>query len=616
MAAEAPAGDFYAFAGATGALDVTYAGSHMSGLFRSTDGGGTWARSQLETTHVGGQIAIDPSNPTHAITTTGQLFRTVDGGGHWQATGVGSESGGSGQYRGVLYHGGALLLVDGDGTLFRSTDNGDSVERVASIPGAAGAPPPHLDEDRFFIDERWWSLGSSGDTLWALQHEGALHRSVDQGQTWAVADEGPFSLMSFGADATGAWAGGFDRIVLASAADTQVLDARGLDVVAMARTLSGSLVWSDGVEVLRRTADGSVQVVEMAEEVHEIRAAFAHPDGTVLLGDQDGVYASADDGASFARSEQGLLVDDLGPMLTHPDCPSWVWTGTVCERGLFFDGDWGSEALTRVDVYFHYVMVGRVSPAAPSDIWFSTDDRVMLSQDAGLTWERLAPEVLDVHLHGLDVHPTEPGTALVGSVGSGESSDATAKVYRTTDHGETWSDSSAGLPQSESSVHALHYVRTDPQVVLLGSFPGGDFTHSTGDPGFGVYRSTDGGGSWAEVSAQGAADVAVFAECGGRVFAATDVGVLTSDDAGATWSVALEGGLAFRSVACDGDVVVAIDQGELWRSDDAGGSWRSWGEGLDMSRVLDVALSQVGFSGDGAVVYAAVPGIGLLRRPR
>src|SRR5437763_12319943 len=66
------------------APNVVWAGTVGHGLFRSTDGGATWApmNNSLDTGSVGA-IAIDPNNSSNLLVGHYNIYHTTDGGTHW-----------------------------------------------------------------------------------------------------------------------------------------------------------------------------------------------------------------------------------------------------------------------------------------------------------------------------------------------------------------------------------------------------------------------------------------------------------------------------------------------------------------------------------------------------
>jgi len=98
-------------------------------------------------------------------------------------------------------------------------------------------------------------------------------------------------------------------------------------------------------------------------------------------------------------------------------------------------------------------------------------------------------------------------------------------LFRTTDRGTTWLESSSGLTGYVQAI-AVHPV--DRGVVYAG----------TGD---GVFKSTDAGASWENVGCRGVNALAIAGLEPNAVFAGTDSGVMTSLDDGGSWSAMNEG---------------------------------------------------------------------------
>ena len=79
-------------------------------------------------------------------------------------------------------------------------------------------------------------------------------------------------------------------------------------------------------------------------------------------------------------------------------------------------------------------------------------------------------------------HPTDPNTIFAGAPAGG--------IWKTTDKGVTWTEYSVGLTRLGVSSIVVH--PTNPDIIYIGT---GD--RDAGDsPGYGVWRSTDGGQTW------------------------------------------------------------------------------------------------------------------------
>lgn len=590
-AGEAAGGDILSFAGE----DPLYALSVMSGLYRSDDGGQSWEHLLVESTHGAGQMVVAPNGHIYVAIARGLLFYSNNGEFFENTTLDDNESN---QIRGLVVHNGALYALDHRGQLWTGEAKDWSLVGTLSFP-----PPPHGNEDNaFYPDTSWVYLGSNGDRMFGLQHQGDLLVSDNDGVDWSLLREGPFEVSTFGVEGPHVYAYAPNEGVVWSndGGESFVVHEVELPLNGLRRH-DGQLV-GVGAETLVTIGEASQEL-----DLHEGFALHSRGEEGLLIGHKDGIATLQDGQLSHAS---GVTTRDLGPLVTHPECPSRVWVGTQCERGLFSSIDYGS-SFTRVDEYLHYVMVPVISPSDPATMWVTSDDTLVRTTNLGGSWEYILRDELTWHLHGVAVHPSDDDVVLIGTVGSGEALDLNGmRVLRTTDGGASWNDASEGLPEnSHASAHGFHFV--NDEVVILGTFRGGDYTHTGDTPGVGLYRSDDAGLSWTRVGPE-VGDAAVITSCGERVWAATDGGVLLSEDEGETWSVSRAGD--FLSVACHGEIVLAVSFDAVDRSDDGGASWYGWDNGVDRIPVTR-QMPQVTISRDGELAYVALPTGGLYRRP-
>jgi photosystem II stability/assembly factor-like uncharacterized protein len=134
-------------------------------LLVSDDGGRTWDEARRPAPLI--DLAVHPADPRHLVAAGASdlsqgLYESRDGGRSWKAIG---------DAVGLLAWPapGRLFLVDGDGTVFLSTEGGARFERR----GAIGGEPAAL-------------LGEGADELYAALHDGTIKRSTDGGATWTV----------------------------------------------------------------------------------------------------------------------------------------------------------------------------------------------------------------------------------------------------------------------------------------------------------------------------------------------------------------------------------------------------------------------------------------------
>jgi len=209
-----------------------------------------------------------------------------------------------------------------------------------------------------------------------------------------------------------------------------------------------------------------------------------------------------------------------------------------------------------------------------------SDDRVRLagtagglfrSDDRGLTWQRIAPEMVGCEITCLAFSPADPTRFFAGTRRQG--------LFRSTNGGGSFAawngDLPAGTPDRRVTALALDPSDRDRLYLALA--------------GRGVYRSTNGGLHWVlKVLGLGATDVrdlAVDRRDTKRVWAATARGVFRSVNRGDAWSgltVALDLTSVFPHPSVPGLALTAGPDG-VWRSVDDGHQWTRFENGLRTS---------------------------------
>ncbi len=172
-------------------------------------------------------------------------------------------------------------------------------------------------------------------------------------------------------------------------------------------------------------------------------------------------------------------------------------------------------------------------------------DGVYRSTDAGKTWEHVGLEAAR-NIGRVRIDPADCNTVWVAALGHYGDPNPERGVYKTTDGGETWER--VLFVDENTGAADLVLDPNDPNTVFAGMWdvwrkPWG---LKSGGPGSGLYRTTDGGDTWQELSdAPGMPDgvlgkvgVAVSPVDGQRVYAVVEAdegGVFRSDDRGETW---------------------------------------------------------------------------------
>ncbi|MFI5087310.1 MAG: WD40/YVTN/BNR-like repeat-containing protein, partial [Terriglobales bacterium] len=172
-------------------------------------------------------------------------------------------------------------------------------------------------------------------------------------------------------------------------------------------------------------------------------------------------------------------------------------------------------------------------------------DGVWKSVDGGKNWTHVGlPDSRQIG--AVIVHPANPNIVYVAALGHVYAPSAERGIYRTTDGGATWqkvlfvNDKTGGIdvvfdPQNPNTAFASMWEVSRTPWSL-----------SSGGPGSGLYRSTDGGNTWKRLEGQGLPDgvlgrigVSVSGADSNRVYAlieAKEGGLFSSDDGGDTWT--------------------------------------------------------------------------------
>ncbi len=162
-------------------------------------------------------------------------------------------------------------------------------------------------------------------------------------------------------------------------------------------------------------------------------------------------------------------------------------------------------------------------------------------------------------------HPTEANTLYTGAPSGG--------FWKSTDNGGSWTEYSAGLARLGVSSIVIH--PSDPDIIHIGT---GD--RDAGDaPGYGVWRSTDGGISWSahnsgmgnrtvyEILMHPIDPLILIASTAGQIYRSTN--------GGASWALSYNGGESFKDIAfhpADPNIVYAAGS-NYYRSTDNGITW-------------------------------------------
>ena len=200
-----------------------------------------------------------------------------------------------------------------------------------------------------------------------------------------------------------------------------------------------------------------------------------------------------------------------------------------------------------------------VAPSDPNVIYVGTGESqlredltygtgIYRSTDAGQTWTHLG--LADAHqITTIRVHPTNPDIAYASAIGHAFGPNAERGIFRTMDGGKSWkkllfiNDSTGG--------NDISIDPTNPRIIFasMWKFQRSPWGMEAGGGRSGLWKSTDGGDTWAEITANpgmpkapiGKIGVAVSPANPRRIFASVEAkdtlgGIFRSDDGGDTWN--------------------------------------------------------------------------------
>ena len=208
----------------------------------------------------------------------------------------------------------------------------------------------------------------------------------------------------------------------------------------------------------------------------------------------------------------------------------------------FFGGSIGAVAVSESDPNVIYVGGGEVTVRGN----VSHGDGMWKSTDAGKTWKHIGLEDTR-HIPRVRIHPKNPDIVYAAALGHLYAPNKQRGVFRSTDGGATWKK--VLFINDEVGAVDLILDPNNPRILYASTWrvKRTPYSMESGGPGSGLWKSTDSGDTWQEITKAkglpqgtlGIIGIAVSPVNSERVWAiieAEEGGIFRSDNAGKTWT--------------------------------------------------------------------------------
>ncbi|HEY9450917.1 MAG TPA: hypothetical protein VIQ60_14295, partial [Gemmatimonadaceae bacterium] len=527
-----------------------WSGGGDRGLFKTTDGGATW-KKVLDGGDWSGasDVVLDPRNPDVLIATTWQryrrqwgyiaggpqsgVYRSTDGGATWTKSQSGlpkEELGRTGLAISpvnpdVVY---AVVEAANDGGgFFRSEDNGVNWKKMSDYTATSlyyqELFPDPVDVDRIYsVDVRTMVTNDGGKTFSAV---GERDKHVDNHVVWIDPDNTDHLLIGCDGGLYESFDRGqtythFSNLPLAQFYKVEVdnslpfyriyggvQDNSTVGGPSQTRTDNGitnrDWFFTAGGDGFQTRVDPKNPNTVYSQSQHGNLARF-----DLATGERIDIQPQSD------ANEEGLRWHWDAPLIISPFSNTRLY---FAANRLFRSDDRGntwravSPDLTRQLDRNKLKMMGRVwsvdavakntstslfgaivslaeSPVKEGLLWVGTDDGlIQVSTDAGATWRKIggvrgAPDSAFVSRVTPSSHDTN---TVYASFDNHKSGDYKPYIFRSTDLGRTWTSIAGNLPE-RGTVYVVIDDPVDPDLLYAGTE-------------FGLYYTADGGKKWSKL---------------------------------------------------------------------------------------------------------------------
>jgi photosystem II stability/assembly factor-like uncharacterized protein len=259
----------------------------------------------------------------------------------------------------------------------------------------------------------------------------------------------------------------------------------------------------------------------------------------------------------------GLLARPIGPAAMGgrisaidavPGDRLTVWVGTAA-GGVWKSEDGGLTFKPVFDKEPQSIGALEVDPSDPKTVWVGTGESavrnsvsvgagVFRTSDGGDTWEKMGLDATE-RIARVAISPKDRKTVFVCATGPLWNDSPERGVFRTVDGGKTWQK--VLYVDAKTGCADLAMDLQDPRLLYAGlwQFRRTPWSFTSGGPGSGLWKSTDGGATWRKVTKGlpsgelGRIGLAISPARPSVVYAVVeskDTAIFRSDDLGESWT--------------------------------------------------------------------------------
>jgi len=461
-------------------------------------------------------LAMDPDNPNilYAGTWSGKVFMTRDAGGHWE-----ERSEGLLPYPyairslAVNTHDPNRLYALSSVDVLLTANRGQQWQRAAEVPAEAMLL---ATSETAGLLQCLVMDPDHPDTLYvgttsAIQQTGILV-STNAGANWASLETGLSAP---------------NRPAFINVSALAIAPRAPGTLYAIGDTAQGKRVF--------KTVDGggTWEYVDNYRDPAVPRCIALNPRNPleVYVGLQDGLHKSTDGRTSWVRSQTGLNAADGSPLDIHLVVVDPLQTSTVyaCSGNQLFISEnagqtWSLQSTIVANTQAS-ILALKADPKAGETFYASVEGGGLYkTQDGGVHWVHIGEPLPAEYITAIEIDPINPQDVYVGYTVKG-----LGRIGKSTDGGTTW---------------PLELTRriTDANISTLVVDPEQPSRLYAGTTGQGVFRSDDGGATWAPVGTElgrSIQRIVINTKVDQNpVYALAENGVFTSLNQGQTWVAA------------------------------------------------------------------------------